>query len=114
MLGVALARAAAEADLIAVRVPVDHLGHAVVVCLPLGGLDAPPGNLGDPVVEVVHERQYQGVPRPFGLLDDIDVPVLSHVPYRLSVVGQERGPPAEELLVPWPGRSRTPPGMIVR
>src|ERR1700678_4107746 len=42
--GVASAQAAAEVNLIAFRVPVDHLRHAVVVCLALRGLDAPPGD----------------------------------------------------------------------
>ena len=46
---------AAEANLIAFRVLVGHLGRAVVVRLALRGLDAPPGDLGDPVVEVVDE-----------------------------------------------------------
>src|SRR3954453_6347382 len=96
----ASARGATEAYLIALWVPVDHLGHAVVVRLALGGLDAPPGDLGDPVVEIVDEREHQGVPRPFGLLHDVDVPVLGHLPYGLGVVRQERGLTAEETLVP--------------
>ena len=50
--GVASIQAAAEANLIAVRVPVGHLGRAVIVRLTLRGLDASPRNLGDPVVEV--------------------------------------------------------------
>lgn len=65
----------AEADLVAVRVPVGHLGHAVAVRLAPGGLDAPPGDPGNPVAEVVDERQQQGIPRPSGTLDDAGRPV---------------------------------------
>jgi hypothetical protein len=48
----ASARSAAEADLIAVRIPAGHLGHATAVRLAPGGLDAAPGEAGDPGVAV--------------------------------------------------------------
>ena len=58
------------ADFVAIRVAVGHLGYTVAVRLALGGLDTPAGHPGDPVAEVVDERQDQGISRPFGLLHD--------------------------------------------
>jgi hypothetical protein len=45
-----------------------------------------------------------GVPGMLGPLLDEDEAVLSELPHRLGVGGDERGRPAEELFVPRQGR----------
>ena len=59
-------RGAAEADLVAVGVAVDHLAHTVLVRLSGGGLDSAGGDTFDPGIEVVDEDRVQCVARAFG------------------------------------------------
>jgi hypothetical protein len=59
-------RGAAEADLVAARVAVGDLADAIGVGLPVHRLDAPLGDRGDAVVEVVDEDRVLGVAGVFG------------------------------------------------
>src|SRR5580693_2493486 len=63
-----LRRGAAEADLVAVGVVVDHLAHAVLVGLPRGGLYSPGADVPDPFIEVVDEHRVPGIAGPPGQL----------------------------------------------
>src|SRR5450755_1438650 len=78
-----LERGAAEADLVAVGVAVDHLAHAIPVRLLRGGLDSPAADALDPLIEVVDEHRVQRMAGAPGQLLDVEVPVLGKLPHRL-------------------------------
>ena len=82
-------RGAAEADLVAVGVAVDHLAHAVPARLLRGGLDSSGADALDPLIEVVDEHRVQCIAGALGQLLDVEVPVLGKFPDRLRRVREE-------------------------
>jgi integrase-like protein len=91
---------AAEADLVAVGVAVDHLAHTVPVGLLRGGLDSPGAEALDPLIELADEHRVQRMAGVLGQLLDIEVPVLGKLPHRLRSVREERGFTAQQPLIP--------------
>src|SRR3954466_1139057 len=91
-------RRAPEAELVAVRVAIDHLPHAVRQRLPFVGLDPARCDLLDECVEVVDPDQ--GVRAAGGVLvfDDEDVAMLRQLPNRLRRIRKERRLFAEQAL----------------
>src|SRR5712691_8367395 len=95
-----LERGAAEADLVAVGVAIDHLAHAVPVPLLRGGLDSPGADALDPLIEVAGEHRVQCMAGALGQLLDVEVSVPGKLPHRLRRVREERGSGAQQPLVP--------------
>ena len=98
--GLVVTRSAADAELVALGVAVDDLADAVVVGLPIGGLDAARGDPGDAFVQVLDEQRVHGEARTLGPLHDVDRAVRGDLPQDLGVVHYERRRGAEQLLVP--------------
>ena len=92
--------AAAEANLVAVGVAVDHLAHTVPVRLLCGRLDSSGRDALDPLIEVVDEERVLCMAGALGPLLDVEVPVLGKLPHRLRRVRKERRPAAQQALVP--------------